>query len=84
VLCQREARHYYVDTMEEWIRWILIVLLLSMSALFSGLNLGLMGLDKNGLEVAFEMFAMHDLHGLSVRVRLISSNHMWLDHYGWW
>jgi len=70
--------------MEEWIRWILIVLLLSMSALFSGLNLGLMGLDKNGLEVTFEMFAMHDLDGLSVRIRLISSNHTWLDHYGWW
>ena len=34
-----------------WERYGLIVLLILMSGLFSGLTLGLLSLDKNGLEI---------------------------------
>ena len=32
--------------------WFFIAVLVSLSALFSGLTLGLLGLDKNGLDIA--------------------------------
>ena len=37
--------------MFEVIRWVLIVVLVCMSGLFSGLTLGLLGLDLMGLEI---------------------------------
>ncbi|ETW01997.1 hypothetical protein H310_06515 [Aphanomyces invadans] len=40
---------------EEWVlRMCAIVLLLSLAAIFSGLTLGLMALDKNGLQIVIE------------------------------
>jgi hypothetical protein len=35
------------------LNWITIILLVSLSALFSGLTLGLLGMDVVGLEVSF-------------------------------
>lgn len=37
----------------EWWRWLLVAVLVCLSAMFSGLTLGLMGLDKNQLAVLF-------------------------------
>lgn len=37
--------------MEDWIRYVLIAFLVSLSALFSGLTLGLLGLDTKNLEL---------------------------------
>ena len=39
---------------QEAVEWIVIFLLICMSGLFSGLTLGLMGLDKMGLEIVIE------------------------------
>ena len=58
----------YADTVcntggDEWVaniplafQIILIAILLCLSALFSGLTLGLMGLDKTGLEIGEYLF----------------------------
>ena len=37
--------------MDEWWRYLVIVLLVLLSGTFSGLTLGLLGLDNNNLEV---------------------------------
>lgn len=41
----------WVSALPSWFQIILIIILIMMSALFSGLTLGLMGLDKTGLEI---------------------------------
>jgi len=41
----------YKPTYQIFLEWLLIVLLITLSALFSGLTLGLMSLDKVGLEI---------------------------------
>ena len=42
---------------------VLIVVLICMSGLFSGLTLGLMGLDKVGIEIVLGAGAMEDATG---------------------
>jgi metal transporter CNNM len=44
----------WVSALPEVMQYILIALLISFSALFSGLTLGLMGLDTTGLEIVME------------------------------
>eukprot|EP01083_Nonionella_stella_P216127 777279_1 len=39
------------EGVQVWLEWASIVILIGFSGLFSGLNLGLMGLDKVGLEI---------------------------------
>jgi len=42
------------NSMPFWLQIILIIILIMMSGLFSGLTLGLMSLDKTGLEIVME------------------------------
>eukprot|EP00542_Grammatophora_oceanica_P012062 CAMPEP_0194030466 /NCGR_PEP_ID=MMETSP0009_2-20130614/3936_1 /TAXON_ID=210454 /ORGANISM="Grammatophora oceanica, Strain CCMP 410" /LENGTH=737 /DNA_ID=CAMNT_0038670413 /DNA_START=215 /DNA_END=2429 /DNA_ORIENTATION=- len=49
-----EAGSGWVSALPLAVQYILIGLLLGFSALFSGLTLGLMGLDKTGLEIVME------------------------------
>lgn len=52
--CEEEAASSPFSGLPQWLSIILIVILISMSALFSGLTLGLMGLDRTGLEIVME------------------------------
>lgn len=42
------------DVVPNWVKIVLIVILICLSATFSGLTLGLMGLDKTGLEIVMD------------------------------
>lgn len=44
----------WIDAVPDAVQWILIVFLVCMSAMFSGLTLGLLSLDKTGLEIVME------------------------------
>mmetsp|Transcript_4414 Transcript_4414/g.4944 ORF Transcript_4414/g.4944 Transcript_4414/m.4944 type:complete len:594 (+) Transcript_4414:155-1936(+) len=46
--------------MDAWINWVLIIILVSFSALFSGLTLGLMGLDTGHLQILMNQTAKSD------------------------
>ena len=49
--CPGEENNSVTSSLPTWVTWILVVFLVCMSALFSGLTLGLMGLDPTGLEI---------------------------------
>lgn len=49
--CPGEENNSVTSSLPTWVTWILVVFLVCMSALFSGLTLGLMGLDVTGLEI---------------------------------
>lgn len=51
-LCASESS--WINAVPTAVQWILIILLVVMSAIFSGLTLGLMGLDLTGLEIVME------------------------------
>lgn len=44
----------WVNALPDAVQWILIIFLVCMSAMFSGLTLGLLSLDKTGLEIVME------------------------------
>ena len=44
----------WINAVPDAIQWILIVFLVCMSAMFSGLTLGLLSLDKTGLEILID------------------------------
>lgn len=48
---QLDDDHVNHATHYEWLQYIIMVILITMSGLFSGLTLGLLGLDMNGLEI---------------------------------
>lgn len=59
----------------DWLEWIFIIILLILSGLFSGLNLGLMGLDPVNLEIALNS----DKNGkYAKRIKPIRDNGNWL------
>jgi metal transporter CNNM len=49
--CPGDENNSVTSSLPTWVTWILVVFLVCMSALFSGLTLGLMGLDPTGLEI---------------------------------
>lgn len=52
--CTQEPESSWIDAVPLAAQIIMIIFLITMSALFSGLTLGLMGLDKTGLEIVME------------------------------
>lgn len=58
--------HVQQDFMPIWAKIIVIIFLLSMSGLFSGLNLGLMALDKNELQVIMKCGTEDEKHYATV------------------
>jgi CBS domain containing-hemolysin-like protein len=58
--------HVQQDLMPLWAKIITIIVLLSMSGLFSGLNLGLMALDKNELQVIMKCGTEDEKHYATV------------------
>ena len=54
VQCPREAETTWVSSVPFAVQIIMIIVLILFSALFSGLTLGLMGLDKTGLEIVMD------------------------------
>lgn len=54
VHCPPPSENSWISAVPFGVQIIMIIFLISMSALFSGLTLGLMGLDKTGLEIVME------------------------------
>ncbi|CAB9509237.1 Metal transporter CNNM4 [Seminavis robusta] len=52
--CPTPTENSWITAIPDFLQYIMIILLILMSALFSGLTLGLMGLDKTGLEIVME------------------------------
>jgi Cyclin M transmembrane N-terminal domain len=52
--CVPEAESSWISAVPFGIQILMMIFLLGMSALFSGLTLGLMGLDRTGLEIVME------------------------------
>ena len=60
-----------------WLQWIAIVVLAIFSGLFSGLNLGLMSLDTNGLEIV--MASENKSHALAAKkIKPLRNHGNWL------
>lgn len=49
--CTTTSESSWIDAVPNAVQWILIIFLVCMSAMFSGLTLGLLSLDKTGLEI---------------------------------
>ena len=70
-----------VDLKPEWqliIEWVLIVLLVLLSGLFSGLNLGLMSLDLTGLEIIAKGDPLSSEAGYARTIMPVRKYHNWL------
>ena len=54
IICATEPENSWINAMPVPVQWVLIVFLIVMSSIFSGLTLGILGLNVTGLEIVME------------------------------